>query len=485
MPPTIDPRLSALANIRRRQGLLADAATRRPDLFDPRSGLDTRRLDQAIQNAGQLRGDPRLEPLFPAGAETADGAAAAEMQARVQAAQAARPHAPVAAAIGREITRVAGEVPRGAESYIEEAARDTVNSQPGAPGRDFIARLFLGDVPPGLTKAQSSALRSNALIVSGLTMLASSGDPDVSFGQALALGILSARARAAETAGALLDEQRAHQRIFERNQTLNNPNLTEIERWEELRRQAVATGDTESAKIANDVLDDLRDLDHGQAERKFVQLQDGTPAFADPSGKLFGIDGEEITDFTPQGAQFETRVVDRVGPDGVARRFEVLPTGEERELGIVGRPAPQGPAQPKPGQIEAAGTARSMRAELATLQEVLERGNPGRLERLAPNEFKGEDTQRFEAAANAIAGVALKARSGATATEQEFGRIVSENIPKPGDSQRVIDEKIARINRAIENLEAQAAGQLPGGLLGEPAPSDVDAELDAIFGGGS
>lgn len=435
---------------------------------------------QQLAGSAQLRPAPAMPGPTPPPGGTRQG-----LRARSQAQQSGQVFA---ATMLRDVAGVQDFKP-ATRAYIQEVATEGADTGPGRKGRGFFARLAAGEKVPGLTDAQNERIGRTAMLMSGLAILGSdeTGLQAVAdgllFGQAYALGLAQNMLAATETEGQRVDLENAqtwarteYMRIHD-----SNPEMPELQKWAEVSRRATLEGQNQAADFAATLADRFKGFESGTAERRF-EVVNGTPVFVDTeAGKVFDIQGNEIDaeELAPQREPVRPIVRTRQLPDGTEVSFladpftgEPVPGSEE----VAGRPEPEGPAEPKPAQIQAAGTARSMRAELATLQDVLERGNPGRIERLKPNEFKSEDAQRFEAAANAIAGIALKARSGATATEQEFGRIVSENIPRPGDSQKVIDEKIARINRAIANLEAQATGQLPA--------SDVDAELDEIFGAG-
>jgi len=145
----------------------------------------------------------------------------------------------------------------GADPAQQTAPTAAPEAPPEQPSRGFLARLFAGDPVQGLSPEQNKKLRQNALLQAGLTMLAAGGD--VSFSQALAMGVLAARQATAETAGRLLDEQQAAERIRAMTDIFADTSLTPRQQWEEVRRRAAVHGDKLMGEQANAALKELRE----------------------------------------------------------------------------------------------------------------------------------------------------------------------------------------------------------------------------------
>lgn len=164
-----------------------------------------------------------------------------------------------------------GEIPSGAESWIREVTKDAGSRTAGESGRvGFVGRMLGLDRVPGLSEAQTGRLKQQGLITAGLAMM---GAPQrASTAQAIASGVLAARADVASSAGELLDAQRAQQQIQERAKILQNPELNEIEKWKALRESALAAGDTEAAEAATDVIGQLEEMDATELESELMDV---------------------------------------------------------------------------------------------------------------------------------------------------------------------------------------------------------------------
>lgn len=279
-----------------RQGLLGPPPEPTPpSLFDPGSPA------AAMADARQAAGAPM----------TGQGAASAQRQPRGQG-NSGEMVRRTAGFLSAEISEVAGDVPRGAEDWIQAAARDTVNSSPGRDGRPFLARLFAGEKVPGLSDAQNKRLLKNSLVATGLNVM---GAPaGVTWPQALAMGILGARQQVTSTAGELLDERQRQQRILSRYQVLADTDMSELARMKELRRRMLSEGDTEGAKAVDDVIKRLEEEPAGRDNLTFKTV-DGVPVFVDEeAGAVYDLEGNKITELGQQqdpNAE-RKRVADRV-----------------------------------------------------------------------------------------------------------------------------------------------------------------------------
>lgn len=171
----------------------------------------------------------------------------------------------------------------GADPAQQTAPTATPEAPPEQQSRGFIARLFAGDPVPGLSKEQNRSLRQQALLQAGLTILA---QPNANALQALAMGVLQARQATAQTAGALLDEQRAQARAMQRAAVFENSELTEIQKWEEILRIANREGDVEQQKVVKDVLADLRAHQSQLEGKEYVEVN-GQTFLTDTEGNLY------------------------------------------------------------------------------------------------------------------------------------------------------------------------------------------------------
>lgn len=147
---------------------------------------------------------------------------------------------------------------------------------PGENGQSFLSRLFNGELSAGERQAlgedgQRQLLR-RGLLTAGLTMLGSNVNGR-GFGEVLARGIFAAQQDSAQTAGELLDTRNAQIRLARRANVFDNPELSEVEKWQEVRRISAKEGDTEAVKQATDVIEQFRELEAGEAEARFQNIQ--------------------------------------------------------------------------------------------------------------------------------------------------------------------------------------------------------------------
>lgn len=130
-------------------------------------------------------------------------------------------------------------------------------------GGSFFTQLFAGKPVAGLSQEQNRALRKNALLTAGLTIL---GRQDVNPLQGLAIGVLAARQATAQTAGELLDEQNLQRRIAERADIIGQ-DLEPLEMYEQLRRLASKEGDLDQVKALTQVIEELNDTNAEELRR--------------------------------------------------------------------------------------------------------------------------------------------------------------------------------------------------------------------------
>lgn len=168
-----------------------------------------------------------------------------------------------------------GNPPANAEQWINSMTRDAGTATAGKTGKTgFVGKLFGLDRIPGLSEAQSKRLRRSGLVNVGLTLM---GRPNgVSTWQALGQGLLAARADTAESAGELMDLQNAQKEMQRRSEIFAAEDLSPLEKWEEFRRQALVSGNTEAAEIASDNISELRDMEVGEAEAELTEIDGQT-----------------------------------------------------------------------------------------------------------------------------------------------------------------------------------------------------------------
>lgn len=150
---------------------------------------------------------------------------------------------------------------------------------PGERGQSFLSRLFTGSLSPeerqALTKEDRDRLLRQGLLTTGLAMLAGNHSGR-SFGEVLARGIFAAQQDTAETAGQLLDTRNAQIRLARRAQVFESPDLSELEKWQEIRRISAKEGDAEAVKIATDVIGQLQEMGAGEAEAELRDINGQT-----------------------------------------------------------------------------------------------------------------------------------------------------------------------------------------------------------------
>lgn len=337
-----------------------------------------------------------------------------------------------------------------------------------------------------------------ALLTAGLSMLGAS--PGTTFGQALAGGILLARQQVTQTAGELLDEERRQKRLTSRYEVLSNSDMSELERWKEIRRRSMAEGDVDAAEAAQDVITDLKDRAAGEDARKF-QVVNGQGVWVDQeAGKVFDMSGAELGEI-PRPEPDRVRPIQRTQtlPDGREVSFLADPfTGKPipgSEV-VAGRPEAGGSEGPDP---EKAAVATELEREVSNIRAVLgddpkteevegaERfgatGSFGRFARWLPAELEPSDLKQMKAASENILSLIVRQRSGAQATDAEVERLKSFAIPKAGDDPETIRTKLERLEQMIADFQQSGANAATDSIM-RGGSRDVDAELDAIFGAG-
>jgi hypothetical protein len=292
----------------RRPGLLDGAApVEGPSIFNPPAEPQPQpapQLVQSMQQQQQAGQDPQVQAMMEMTRMTRDKQIAERAQG-------------IAAVIG---TAAGGNVPSSALNWISETARAEVDGGgPGQSRQGILARLFVGDRPPGIRDEEWDKIRRQSFIMAGISILASAGAP---LGLALAVGVLKGREAATVTIGQLMDERERQQRAMQRYALLGDSEMTELERWSELRRQAVALGDMDGAKFADSIIERLRELEAGAAERT-VFFEDGRAYARDKSGSLYDpFSGERLTAPPEPGSKL-VQVQTPAGP----RTFRESPDG--------------------------------------------------------------------------------------------------------------------------------------------------------------
>lgn len=452
----------------------------------------------------QLAGSAQLRaaPSMPGGPSTPPGAGDGKSLQRQRAALAAT----IAQVNGGRVTDRQIE-------YIRDVSAETEKTGGGRPGVSFLGRLFGLEDIPDLTAEQRNSLRRQALLISGLHLLSTVGVNEISAGQALAGGVLMARQAVTQTAGEMLDEQRRQQSIRDRYAALQNPDMTELERWQEIRRRAIADGDLEAVKVVNDVIKELRELSAGESEDKMVQVN-GSTFRLDSEGNLRDPFSREIVQEAPKA---EGELVTVQTPGG-PRTFRQDADGTLRDpfTGEIVRQAPQEAA----GGLDSGEVldrtdklADNFRQETGALQESV---SLARAAQSAGNTSAGDNTLIFvynkliDPGSRVTEGEVQAGRNLGGLSAQArgfFERKVEGRLPP--DARREIEAEIANLrrNRTAElrsiasqyEERARAAGVPPhfvvrrglipelspeSGGTSEYDPDEIRAGIEALRSGG-
>lgn len=530
MPSLLDymvsqrPGLKLLSERHRMSSLLDGAAAPEPpDIFNA-AGMQPALLP-ALQGMASMQGGgmpavPTM-PTMPAmpsvpgapamqgGGQPAPSAGGAEWRAR----QLARRRVAQQVASATE-----GRIPDEAVPYIQEVA-DEDDSEPGQQGRGFLARLIAGERVPGLSAEQNSRVKRGALLRAGLTILmgAPGGLP------VIAMAILGARTQAAQHANELQAANAAAGRFQAYHEILENEDMTEADRYEKIRRLALAQSDTDTARVAADALSELREA--GVQELTPINHPRLGPIFADrTSGKAFDASGRQLTadELALPQETFETRTM----PDGSLAEIQMDATG--RVIGqrtIQAAPAGQSegpnlqrfegtdpetgePAifafDPSTGQVQrvegagakdAGGGSGSTRdtvlggmlpPAISTVRDYIqEHGAPARGVGALPREAQPADFQQMRDAGEQLARTYVFLLSGVTARQEEVDAAIRLFVPRPGDKRETLDAKLRRI-KDFENLIANpdrwhpdARAAVSGDGEGEEDLGDFESLPDA------
>ena len=367
--------------------------------------------------------------------------------------------------------------------WIRETAEG--DSGPGKPQQSFLAKLFAGEVPPGISQEDADRIGRNARVMAGLAILAS----DRTGLAAIAEGIGFARREATASIGELVDEQARQERVRGYRNALSDEAFgTELERWQEVRRRMLADGQLDALPVVTDIIKDLRSLPADADQRVFRVFGGNAVWISEQEGKAYDLSGREITaellDLQQAAQSQNRRTITRNvrGDDGLLRAtlFDAE-TGEQiRDLGISEAVKTQ---QSGTSRVDRA-TADTLDRELAILDEVFRaRGfRPfNRIEAGLLNEARSAPQQRSDAAAKNVVSLIIRARSGAQASELEARRLESFSVPLPGDAPEVVREKLARLRAMADDL--RGGGSSPAITSG--APVDLDAADRILSGGGN
>lgn len=373
------------------------------------------------------------------------------------------------------------DVPDAAIPWIRETAEG--DSGPGKPQQSFLAKLFAGEVPPGISQEDADRIGRNARVMAGLSILAS----DRTGLAAIAEGIGFARREATASIGELVDEQARQERVRGYRNALSDDAFgTELERWQEVRRRMLADGQLDALPVVTDIIKDLRSLP-ADADQRVFRIVGGSAFWVnEQEGKAYDLAGREITAElldAQQAAQPENRrtITRNVrGPDGLLRSvlFDAA-TGERiRDLGVSEAVKPaSGAARSAVSET----TAKTLDRELAILEEIYSARDfrPfNRVESGLLREAQSTEQQQANAAGKSVLSLIVRAISGAQASELEVRRIESFAVPLPGDKPDTVREKLERLRAMIEDIRGGTSPAAPSGSV------DLSA-AEAILKGGN
>jgi hypothetical protein len=483
----------------RARGLLDGVETPPPDLFNPG---DPASLPQLQGSAGVQHGAP---PQMPQPPQAPQGVPQPQVQmqdsARQQAAQ----------GLAQLISGVTGgKLPERSIDWIDEASKEA-QSGPGERGHGILARLYLGNVPEGLSSEQVTRLRREAMITAGLTMMAQPWG--VTTSQAFARGILAARMGATESMGALMDEQAAQAQVEQAYAVLNNPGMTDLQRYMEIQRRAMAEGNLEAAKVAGAIIKDLRELSVSEAAARYQNINGGT-FLVDPDGTVRDPFSKEVVSQAPPAGSKLVSVntpagpmTYREGPDGslydaftgvlvqhAPQARPEAPDLDSTRLGQLSQETRQFRTQERglaniladvasiKSKLEETGTVSSVdqRALAARLSQALEAGN------------LRESSIQAISGSGGLAGIVESAlgqlKDGAASAT--VARDLIQAIERSGNqARRELERERGDIRRRLEVVRgitpdevAAELGTSPFGAPSDPEPEEEEANpFDAAF----
>lgn len=342
-------------------------------------------------------------------------------------------------------------------------------------GGGGLGAVFAGQDDPNLSPEENAAIKRQAIINAGLVSLMSQAPglggvaEGALAGQRFAAGERDFALQRAEQARAQLSEQEVQRRRDEVGRLLSDG--ATFESVDDAIGEIIAV-DPEMAKSLVSLRSQLETPDTDPPKFSPVEDSQGNVigSMNEQSGEFFGVGGERL-DELPRAARVVTPNFDLVegeDADGNPAFFRI--NVDSGTIAPVEGVRPPG-KPPTAAQLQAASSARSVGAELAIVRETVD---AARSLKVPINALTGTDRQRFDTAAGSLAAIALKLQSGATATEQEFGRVIAANIPRFGDAEETINEKLGRMDRMMKSFEAQA---------GKEALNRVDAVLGSSGGG--
>lgn len=212
-------------------------------------------------------------------------------------------------------------------------------SKPGQKGLGTFARLLSGESIPGLTKSEQDIVKREALLTAGLSMLGANAR-GTSLGHVIATGALMGRQAATETAGALLDERKRQVKVAKIRQAVDDPSMTELEKWNAVRDVLLKQGDLEGVKVATDVRDELRELEEGEGEAEF-QVENGQGFWVnEQTREVRDMAGNVVLEL-PEGPKDESERLDRINQLADDARRELGPVLETHRLASAALEAPE------------------------------------------------------------------------------------------------------------------------------------------------
>lgn len=368
-------------------------------------------------------------------------------------------------------------------------------------------------VAPMKGQEQSRIDTRETLLYAGLSLLGGGGQ--TTFAQAIATGVLAGRQAAVANEAAKRQEIALQERAQRYMNVFGDEPLTRS-RVDQAIQVATISGDTDTLKVLKDIQGQMPS-DAEMAERTSLEGPDGKLYFTDKQGNLFLPDGEQVFEqpkYTPPDDKQLTTMDDgsgkpikvlvnmadgtfeKVGDDYVNPRNpyegaftkDIMVDGEVHTLyynqaGQVIRDLGSAKAGGTQGSQSALMKANALAAELEGLKSIIGddySGLPRIYSDKVPRWAQSEKTQRFHDGAGAIGSMVLNLRSGATATEQEFGRIMQANLPAPGDKAKTIEAKYKRIERIITEFHAgglEAVRQYGAVDEDEPPPALPEGAL--------
>ena len=367
------------------------------------------------------------------------------------------------------------------------------------------------------------------LINTGLALLSSGPGRNVSYGQALAAGLMAGRQAAAQNNQARQMEAAAQQRSQQYLSVLGEGELNRS-KIDDAIKIAVIRGDEDALGVFRDLRKQLGD-EAKVLERTKVDLPNGSFGFADKLGRLFSVDGNQMSDQdiqdlppAPVEAKWELRTLGEGAGAAMVRvdtnsgvAYEVgsnrLMDPQEIRQAIASR-NPRAPilrtyVREDGTELEAmydergrkipgtemivgrpeAGKAKGDNARVQLIQQDVDAMRDifdefgydsfegfmgkfsGPVDRVAQafdiNTAMEEPLQKFNIHANNVLSLILQERSGATVSDAEYQRLAAVLRPQPGDAEATVRAKIQQVERIMEGYRDQGSDAVTQNLFNE------------------